>query len=319
MNISRESSDIPISADHEIRVQVGDICCSLVCPDEVVLARLQKLYRDFASCQPADVSYKVQVVEHLNSAEIQAALPQAEFIHEGDRFRTTNLTLIGEHNLAAGTISVTLERLLLNPDFELNQLNLAACLAYYTGCKLKHNGRPPAMLIHGCGILRHERALLFAGPSGTGKTTIARLCGDQYGQVLNDEAVLLYRPQDNGRLMMEGVPIIGGFGKRLNAAAPLACVLLLKQSKRTAVRRLNRTEAYIRFMRQVITPAYVGQTNRRAIYSLITEFTDEVTRAIPFYELEFTLEKEPLWQAVAEAQESLEKGAIRDGTAHNES
>jgi hypothetical protein len=280
-----------------------------MCPDEGLLAKLQQLYCGFPSSQPADVSFKVKVVERLNSAEIQAALPQAEFIHEGDRFRTTSLTLDGEHNLAAGTISVTLERLLLSPDFELNQLNRAVCLAYYTGCKLRHNGKPPAMLVHGCGILRQGRALLFAGPSGVGKTTIARLCGDQYGQVLNDEAVLLYRPQPaNGRLKIQGVPIIGGFSSRLNMASTLGCVLLLKQSKRTAARRLHRTEAYIRFMRQTITPAYVGQTDRRAIYSLITEFSDEVTKATPFYELEFTLDKEPLWQVVAEVEQSLEKG-----------
>jgi hypothetical protein len=64
-------------------------------------------------------------------------------------------------------------------------------------------------------------------------------------------------------------------------------------------------ESYVRFLRQLITPAYIGQTDRRAVFSLMADFSNEITGAVPFYELEFTLDKEPLWQLIAELEESL--------------
>ena len=165
------------------------------------------------------------------------------------------------------------------------------------------------MLVHSCAILRHGRVMMFAGPCDAGKTTIARLCGDEYGQVLNDETVLVSRPQpDNGTLWVQSVPFVGEMASWSNTTAPLSCILLLKQSVRTMVRRLDRMEAYLRFMRQVISPAYIGQGERRALYALIAEFADEVTRVVPVYELEFSLDRELLWETVGELEKTLEKG-----------
>ena len=186
-------------------------------------------------------------------------------------------------------------------------LNRLLCMAYYTGCKVKHDGNPPALLVHACGILRNGQALLFTGPSDIGKTTVGRLCDDNFGQVLNEEMLLVSRPhQDNGTLQVQGVPIIGELPYRPNTVAPLKCVFLLKQSERTAIRRTDRMEAYLRFMRQIVIPAYIGQRGRRAIYSLMAEFSDEVTSVTPVCELGFTLDKESLWEVVGELENSLD-------------
>ena len=56
-------------------------------------------------------------------------------------------------------------------------------------------------------------------------------------------------------------------------------------------------------MYQIINPAYFKQTDRRAIFSLIAEFTDEVTKVTPFYELEFTLKRNLLWEVEAKLAE----------------
>jgi hypothetical protein len=39
----------------------------------------------------------------------------------------------------------------------------------------------------------------------------------------------------------------------------------------------------------------------------MAEFSDEVTAAVPFYELEFTLDRDKLWETVGELEKSLEK------------
>ncbi|MFC1893827.1 hypothetical protein ACFLYR_07390 [Chloroflexota bacterium] len=297
-----------LSATDTMRVQIGDVGCLLICRDAEVFGNLKNLYRNFLTLEPADISFELEPVERMNSAEIEAALDEMRFTHEGNHFTSTNLIITGEHNLTGRTISMTVEKRLLSSDVGPNYVNRALSLAYYTACKVRYNGNPPALLVHSCGILRHGQALLFVGPCGAGKTTIARLCGMEYGQVLNDEAVLVSRPhQSNDALRVQGVPMIGELHQRLNIAAPLRCVLLLKQSKKTDIHRLDRMEAYLSFMRQVWAPAYIGQRDRRAIYSLIAEFSDEVTRTTPFYELEFSLDKESLWEVVAELEGELER------------
>ncbi|MFH0914753.1 MAG: hypothetical protein V1849_05665, partial [Chloroflexota bacterium] len=121
-------------------------------------------------------------------------------------------------DLAGGTITITGERSLVNPDREFNHLNQLLSLAYYSACKVKYDGQPPAFLVHSCGIVRDGKAVMFCGPCDAGKTTIARLCGEQYGQVINDEMLLVSRsPQGKGRLAVQGVPIIGGFPRRMKS------------------------------------------------------------------------------------------------------
>jgi hypothetical protein len=297
------------SVEYSLHVQIGDICCAVRCYDTEALVTLRQLYSDFLSDKSADLTIELEVLDRLNPSEIAAVMPETVFTHEGNHFWTTSQILSGEHDLGAGIVRARMERGLLKPGADFNLLNRLLCLAYYSACKIRYNGKPPALLVHSCGILRRGHAILFTGPSEAGKTTIAGLCDNKHGQVLNDEMLLLSWPRrDNGTLNVWGVPIMGQFSKHLNAVAPVRCILLLKQSKRTEVRRLDRMEAYLRFMRQVIAPAYIGQRDRRAVYSLIAEFSDKVTEALPFYELEFALDKELLWQVVSELERTIGEG-----------
>ena len=113
--------------------------------------------------------------------------------------------------------------------------------------------------------------------------------------------LLISRPTpDRNEIIVQSAPIIGDLSPRRNISAPLRCILLLKQSQQTLVRNLDTMDAYLRFIRQIITPAYIGQRDRRAIYTLMAEFSAEVTRNIPIYELEFNLDRESLWQVLRE-------------------
>ncbi|MGD0794568.1 MAG: hypothetical protein ABR958_03090 [Dehalococcoidales bacterium] len=296
------------SSKSSMQLQIGSICCAIKCQDTNMLARLRQHYLDFLTEGPVDVSVELSGVDQLKADELEEALSETRFIHGENNFRTTSNIISGTYDLARGTIKISGEKNLANPDLRINHLNRLLSLGYYTACKVRYNGNPPAFLVHSCGIIRHGRAMLFAGPSEAGKTTVGRLCGDCYGQVINDEIVLVSRlPGDDCRLSVEGVPMLGGLPRRIKAGAPLACIFLLKQSKRTAVRELDRTEAFLRFMRQVITPAYIGQKDKRAVYALIAEFSDVVTGLTPFFELEFTLDRQSLWRAVEDTEVMLEK------------
>jgi len=286
---------------------VGGVCLALKCADAEVLNRLQSHYREFLTDGAADILIELEGVERLSPDEVKAALSQTAFRHQNNSFTTTSLILSGSYDLDQGIIRIRGERNLASPDLGLNYFNQLISLAYYSACKVKYDGRPPALLVHSCAIVRQGRALLFTGPCDAGKTTIARLCGHKYGQVLNDEMVLVSRPDQADRTPgVQGVPVIGEFTTGVNRAAPLGCLLFLKQSKRTLLRRIDRTEAYVRFLRQIVAPAYIGQKDRRAVFSLMAQFSEEVTGRVPAYELEFTLDRERLWQVVGQLETTLE-------------
>ncbi len=296
------------SSNHLLEVQLGDFCCRIVCNDKEVADSLAKLYGDFPSTQKPDITLKLEIVKKMGSTEFEAALPEVKFFHDGDYFKTSCSIVVGKRNLDAGNVAMEVEKHIFNQDSGRSYVNHAICSLYYTACKLGHNGNPPAFMVHSCGIIRHDRVLLFSGPSGIGKSTIARLCGEEHGQVINDEAVLVHRPQQgNNTLMVQGIPIIGELPHRLNVTAPLRAVLLLRQGKRTSISRLRRMEAYVRFMRQIACPAFIGQMDKRAIYSMIVDFSNEVTQTVPFYEFEFTLDRTALWEVVEELEASLDR------------
>jgi hypothetical protein len=69
--------------------------------------------------------------------------------------------------------------------------------------------------------------------------------------------------------------------------------------------RVDGVEAYLRFVSQIIVPAYIGKKDRRAVYSLMADFSREITQTIPVYELEFSLDADRLWKVIGDLEELL--------------
>ena len=291
-----------------ILLQLGDICCALKCRDTEVYTRLQQLYREFETERPPDITIDLELTDRLSPEKLETSVFKSQFLQwGGTNFRTTHGIMSGKYDPARRFIKIKGERNLCNPDLKINHLNRLISLAYYSACKLKHNNIPPAMLVHTCGVVRNGRALLFTGPSGAGKTTVARLCGEQDGEVINDEMLLVSRPGKNDNVIsVQSAPILGKFPPQRNVTAPLRCIILLKQGSSTQARRLDNTEAYIRFMRQIIAPACIGQKDKRTIYSMMADFSAQVTGVVPVYELEFTLNGESLWQTIGDIERTLD-------------
>jgi hypothetical protein len=299
MQPSTEPTEAVALSDSAMNLQIGSVCCALRVKDKEVNTRLQQVYRNFICRQPADITIELERSNHIPTNDLEQVLSHTRYIHEdGNSFRTTSQVISGQYNLAERTVVISGVGSLIDPNFEYNHLNQLLSLAYYSACKIKYNGYPPAMLVHSCAILRHGKAFVFAGPSEAGKTTIARLCGENNGEVLNDETVLMSRPDSDGHVIVQGVPFVSRMSPRRNTAAPLSGIFLLKKGPVTRLNDVERPDAYLKFMRQVVAPAYIGQRDRRAVYSLMAEFSDEITGTIPVYELEFNLDGELLWRTV---------------------
>jgi hypothetical protein len=296
-----------------VSIRIGTICCRLECNDETLISEWRNRYSAHLTDDYADLTIRLEPVQELKPDEVDSAIAALRFVHRGHGFAEVTGLIEGHHDLDRRVVVMRGDKALLNPDLQFNAMNRLLCMAYYTACKIKYDGNPPACLVHSCGIARNGSALLFSGPSDAGKTTIAGLCSAEHGEVLNDEAMLVTRPgTDGAKLWAQGTPMIGGHPSSSSQRLPLSCVLLLKKSARAAARRLDRVEAYVRFMRQILNPAYIGQQGGRQVYAQIAQFSDEITAAVPFYELEFSID-ESFWSTIAELDETLGKGIEPNG------
>jgi hypothetical protein len=97
------------------------------------------------------------------------------------------------------------------------------------------------MLMHAASVVREGRALVFAGASGAGKTTIAGLAPEGV-RVLSDEVSYL-RPGGGG-YVAHGTPFAGELARSgENVSAPLEAIYLLGQGPRHRVDPVAPAEA----------------------------------------------------------------------------
>jgi hypothetical protein len=111
---------------------------------------------------------------------------------------------------------------------------LRALLALYLP---QHSG----VMLHACAVHHQGHGYLFAGRSGAGKSTVARLLSDQV-EVLSDEVVAVRRV--GGVWQVYATPFWGEFARAgANRRAPLHSIYLLKHASQHRTELLRRGEA----------------------------------------------------------------------------
>ena len=99
---------------------------------------------------------------------------------------------------------------------------------------LKFNG----MRLHSSAVVVDNKAYLFSGPSGMGKSTHTQLWQTVFGekaQIINDDKPVLRRL--DGKWYAYGTPWCGKDGINLNQKVPLAGICFLQQASDNKIRR----------------------------------------------------------------------------------
>ena len=159
----------------------------------------------------------------------------------------------------------------LNPlDYPLDEVLVANLL-----------GRGRGVEIHSCGVIdAGGRGLLFAGVSGAGKTTTARLWGNEASGIVSDDRVIVR--ECDGAMWMFGTPWHGEAELALPAGVPLSAVYLLVQAKENAIRPLAPAAAVAGLFRCAF-PLF----HDAAALDFTLGFLARLTAAVPVRDLHF--------------------------------
>lgn len=153
--------------------------------------------------------------------------------------------------------------------------------------------REGGFLLHSAGLLRRDRAYIFYGVSGAGKSTTVRHPGD--AAILSDELVAVRRAGEGFRAY--GTPFSGEMGCPGEAVSgPLAALLKLGRPPGPVLERLGPSEAGRGLLRCAL---YFGG-NRQDTDALLRTCL-ELAGAVPCYHLRLRLEA-PLWEQLDELE-----------------
>jgi hypothetical protein len=136
--------------------------------------------------------------------------------------------------------------------------------------------------VHGCGLLDAAgRAYVFAGQSGAGKSTMARLWINQPGvRLLSDERVVLRTDRD--RVTVYGTPWHGEAGLAAPLAGDLAGVFFLHHAPAHRLVTAGHARAAVQLLACSFLPFHTAAPIDRTVTAV-----ERVTRDTPCYDLWF--------------------------------
>jgi hypothetical protein len=142
---------------------------------------------------------------------------------------------------------------------------------------LGHNG---GAVVHAAGAICDGHAFVFAGRSGAGKSTIARLLDAHGWEVVNDERVVIRVQRDE--VLLYGTPWPGDLDKHSPSVAPVAGIFLLEHAPTTLAAPLTAAAAASALIPRCRLPFW----DRRAMAGLLAAM-DRIVARVPCYRLGF--------------------------------
>ena len=146
-------------------------------------------------------------------------------------------------------------------------------------------------LVHAASAVRNGKAFLFAGVSGSGKTTIARLAPGNV-TLLTDE-ISYVREQDGGYSAF-GTPFTGELAKvGDNIRAPIAALYLLAKGRKNRIGPLTRAEAGRALLANILFFAEDAE-----LIKLVFASACQFVSRVPVYRLTFVPDAR-VWEMIA--------------------
>lgn len=202
-----------------------------------------------------------------------------EWLHEDNNLISLYI-INGENNEIAGLLQTdnTWKKVLIKYLVDIITVNdiITGRLGeiIFLNSLLFHQG----LLIHASAILWQEKGIIFTAPSGTGKSTQAKLWKEIMGaKVLNGDRSAVRLIEDKPYIY--GSPWCGSSNQYLNQNALLSAIVILTQSSENALQRLDWKEALPLLLPRCFLPYYDdGEIMRLAFVNL-----EKIIVTVPIY------------------------------------
>lgn len=141
--------------------------------------------------------------------------------------------------------------------------------------------------LHSSAISFNDEAILFSAPSGTGKSTHARLWKEKFHDRvdwINDDKPLI--KLEDGKIFVYGGPFSGHYVQNQNKKYPLKAIVFLDQGSTDEVQLLNEKQALQHMITNILRPT------SEAIWDKMLMVVEEVIKRVPMYHLDATMTKD---------------------------
>lgn len=136
--------------------------------------------------------------------------------------------------------------------------------------------------VHSASILYRDKAWLFSGASGTGKSTHAKLWNNIFDvRILNGDVNLI--GLKDGEAFVYGVPWCGTSGISSAECHPLGGIVLLKQAERDLCVELSKDQRILQVVQRMISPVWTASLLEQNIC-----FAEQLEKNVAICRLECT-------------------------------
>ena len=252
-------------ADLSVVIEIGDIPVRIVTEDADFLEILQDRYAGFVSnAQQAEIELEVELIQP------QPTDPDADvevlFDEEIWALRRGDFRAEWNPETRRGWVQQT-----------ANPFSIDAVLRIVHSLALASQG---GFLLHSASAIRNQKAFLFAGVSGAGKTTISRLAPLDV-TLLTDE-ISYVRRCDTGYIGY-GTPFTGELAKLgENVSAPISALYLLTQGNENRIDPIPPADATRSIMANLLFFAKDEELVQRVFHSVF-----EFVSCVPVARLTF--------------------------------
>ncbi|UCG54885.1 MAG: hypothetical protein JSV32_01305 [Dehalococcoidia bacterium] len=271
------------SSIERFSICIGGISCAIVSQQGKFLDLLRTRYCWFESTVPVDYEIMVQVVpiKELEAERNTRRTLQINRMNSGDDY-----IIKRTDNPFEALVNISSKRVLVK--MWQNVYCFDSFLRMFFSLVVTSGG---GLMLHASAVSNRKQGSVFFGPSGAGKTTIARLSEGR--TILTDELTII-RPHDGG-YHVYGTPFWGEFTPGpSNARAALSGLYSLKKAKVNGLVPIDRAQAVMELYRCVL---FFG--NEAHLLSRILDTCCSLVDAVPVYELHF-LPHSSFWHVLDE-------------------
>ncbi len=138
------------------------------------------------------------------------------------------------------------------------------------------------VVLHGVLIEYNGKGVIISAPSGTGKTTHARMWRDtQRALIINGDRALCRKV--DGKWTGFGMPWCGTSGEYINRSIQINAIVVLEQAKENSVEKLDTLQAFNHMIPNITAPTWEKNLLNKAM-----DYLEDIVNEVPVYKLNCT-------------------------------